>query len=233
MSDYLIFVLYCIIPIIIQCFALRKTIVTKNEHFWSLFKSIFWGMILSSISGLFLINTFDEDCSSFGGWGVFAYLFSCVIMILIGFIVMIIGFIIKSRLKKNNKNDIINSTKSSKIKTLFITNIIMICILLLTLIIPYQINLHNFKELENCSKEYLENYLDNVYGKENYEVIRFERDYSYNGIISQAFIGFEGTIHLDNMKNYFSVYVHGTNKNKLRIEDEIVNREKLNLSPLT
>lgn len=232
MSDYFIFVLYCITTIIIQCFALRKAIIKKDEHIWPFIGSIFLGMILSSISGVFLISSFDEDCSSFGGWGVFSYLFSCGIMIVIGFIVMIIGFIIKLRLKKNNKLKIEVSAKSYKMKIFFITNIIMISLLLLTLIIPYKIKYHNLKELESFSKEYLENYLDNVYGKENYEIIRFERDYSYNGIISQTFIGFEGTIHLDNMKNHFSVYVHGTNKNKLRIEDEIVNRENLNLPPL-
>lgn len=232
MSDYLIFFLYCITTIIIQCFALRKAIIKKNERIWSFIGSIFLGMILSSISGVFLISSFDEDCSSFGGWGVFSYLFSCGIMIVIGFIVVIIGFIIKLRLKKNNNLKIEVSSKSYKIKIFFITNIIMLCILLLTLIVPYKIKLHNFKEFESFSKEYLENYLDDVYGKENYEIIRFERDYSYNGIISKFFIGFEATIHLNNIKNHFSVSVHGTNKNKLRIEDEIINREKLNLPPL-
>lgn len=230
MSDY--FFLYCIITIIIQCFALRKAITVKDERIWSFIGSILGGIILSSISGAFLISSFDEDCSCFGGWGLFSYLFGCGIMIVIGFIIMIIGFIIKLRFKKNNTIKIASSTKPYKMKIFFITNIIMISLLLMILIIPYKINLHNFKELESYSKEYLENYLDNEYGKENYEIIRFERDYSYNGIISKSFIGFEATIHLENMKNHFSVYVHGTNKNKLRIEDEIVNREKLNLSPL-
>ena len=232
MSDYFIFFLYCITTIIIECFALRKAIIKKEERIFSFIVSIFWGTILSSISGAFLISTFDEDCSSFGGWGLFFYLFTCGIMILIGFIITIIGFIIKLNLKKNNKIKTSNSTKPYKIKIFFITNIIMISLLLLILIIPYKINLHNFKELEIFSKEYLENYLDTEYGKGNYEIICFERDYSYNGIISKSFIGFDATIHLDNMENYFSVYIHRTNKNKFKIEDEIVNRKKLNLQPL-
>ncbi len=232
MSDYFIFFLYCIITIIIQYFALRKAITVKDKRIWSFIRSIFVGIILSSISGAFMISSFDEDFSFFGGWGLLAYLFSCGIMIVISFIIMIIGFIIKLRLKKNNTIKITNSTKPYKMKIFFITNIIMISLLLMILIIPYQINLHNFKKLESDSKKYLENYLDNEYGKENYEIIRFERDYSYNGIISKSFIGFEATIALENMKKHFNVYVHGTNKNKLKIEDEIANREKLNLSPL-
>lgn len=230
MSDYFIFFLYCIITIIIQCFTLRKAITVKDEQIWSYITSIFWGIIFSSITGVFLISSFDEDCSWFGGWGLFFYLFSCAIMIIISFIIMIIGFIIKLKLKKNNT--IKSSTKPYKMKLFFITNITMISMLLLILIIPYQINLHNFKELEIYSKEYLENYLDTEYGKGNYEIIRFEKDYSYNGIISKSFIGFEATIHLDTMENFFTVYVIGTNKNEFIVDDEIVNREKLNLTPL-
>jgi len=232
MSDYFAFILYCIITIVVHFFVLCKAIITKNERFWYFIWSIFGGIILSSISGTFLLNSFDPDCTPFVGWDSLYYLFGCRIIIIIGFIVMIIGFIVKLKLKKNNKLKTENYAKSNKIIIFFITNIIMVFLLLLTLIIPYQIKLHNFKELEIYSKEYLDNYLDNEYGKENYEIIRFERDYSYNGIISKYFIGFEATIHLNNMNDYFSVYVEGTNKNELRIEDEIIYRKNLNLPPL-
>lgn len=176
--------------------------------------------------------SFDKDCSYFGGWGSFYYLFTSGFMIIIGFIIIIIGFIIKLRLKKKTKYTISNTTKSCKIKIFCITNIIMILLLLLALVIPYQINLHNFKKFHDYSKYYLYNYLDNKYGKNNYKTISFERDYSYNGIISKSFIGFKATIHLDNMKDFFNVYVHRKNKNELIIMDEIVQRENLNLSPL-
>ena len=232
MSEDFIFYLYCAITVIIQCLVLHKAIITKNEHIWCFFWCIFLGMISSSITGIFLTNSFDPDFTYFSGLNDLFYLFSSGIMITIGFIVMIIGFNIKLKLNKHTPNKLVNSSQLTKLKLLIITNIIMISIVSLILIIPYQIRLHNFKELEIYSSKYLKNYLDNEYGKGTYEIIRFERDYNYNGIISSSFIGFEATIQLYNMNNYFSVYVEGTNKNELRIEDEIINRKNLNLAPL-
>lgn len=42
MTDYFIFILYCTLSILIQCFALRKSIITKDERIW-FFLRVYFG----------------------------------------------------------------------------------------------------------------------------------------------------------------------------------------------
>lgn len=235
MFDLLIFVLFCCITIIIQCSILRKFIVTKDERFSYYCISIFLGIILSGIIGAFLCSLFDEDCSSFGEWGFLYYIFGIGITIIISFIIIIVDFIVIMKIKNND--NFIKANNLCKRKMLINTNAIVIISFILTLIIPYQINLYNFKKLETYAKEYLENYLNDEYGEENYKIIGFGRSYSYNGIISRSFSGFQARIHINNISDYtkgmpdykkesfeknslFCVFMVGENKNTLRISSD-------------
>lgn len=184
----------CIIEIIIQIICIIKLKKDNNSKYWNRFMGITIANFISPfLAGYILINTSL-------GLEVIFYLLFCLLLFLGNLILLIIGLVIKKDTVRLNK---------SSFYTFFCTFLLVVLILL---IIPSANNSIN----ENTILKNSINYLNNKYGDENFQIIKIEKDYAYEGIIIKRESGYELTVSSPLLKDNFTMYADNEHFSKIK-----------------
>ena len=178
----------CLIEITIQIILLIK--LKKKNTDWYLFLGINIGIILTNIIAY---NFYEGNCIGLGN--ALTMICVCGFITIINIILLIIGLIIKHIIKNKTKESLAILLKSG-LPIIIINTIILF-------IIPMLIS----KIYLNKGEKYIKNYLENKYGKSNYEIVKIYKEYNSSGMWDNYLSGYFYEIKSDYMKNTFIINI--------------------------
>lgn len=179
----------CLISLVLSIILLILFGIKKKALYWNLF----FGIIISRLASIYPILFYISFDDSIDLGGAIAVNIILALTFINSIILLIIGLIIKSKIKKNNS--IIITTNIIFPVTMFIY--FLICIVVIVLIPKIEINNSN-KSISNNVLSYFET----KYGDKSIKVKSVEKDYSYNGFTQKYHTGYEVYISSD--------YINGT-----------------------
>lgn len=236
----LIFIAFLIALIVLQYVMLSKARKSNNNKYWIIFFSIILSVIISFIAIVILEELMlsiypgypDSDARG-SNWYLLIYIFFAVITILISIINAIVGIALKiSQKHKNIKENKETEKTPNGIRTSLITIIIVLCSYLIIYYLPYVIGVQYIKIAEKNAGEYAIEYLTEKYGDRDFKVVDIDRDYIYNGIISQTLDGFDVEISSNLTPEIIKVNVDGLSKWTFKISstnlEDVLYEETIN-----
>lgn len=201
-----LFFLICIIGIIIQINSISKLKKSEGSKYWNIFIEI---NIASLISTILAYRTFCNNDALDLGRAIIC-IFICGASFIGNIILLIIGLIIKKRIKDNDIKLNMNS--------ILIGILIVLLSIIIFIFIPTLSNGRNVNLISNN----VINYLNNKYGDNNFKIIEIENDYSYNGIVEKDHTGYKVTVSSTSLKEIFHVKIYSTNPKSNSIIDEFI-----------
>ena len=210
---FILVILFYVVVILLQWIILYKAFKRKDVNYFTRVFSIIISIVISLIILLAFLSGADDDIIGNGGWNKLLYFFIGLIVFGVDFITCIIALILrkisKSKLKDQNEEELTRNRRNS-----FKIGIILLLVYIVVLFLPYEIELQGIKRAEIDAKEYIKDYLTKRYGDEDFRVTNIERDYTYNGIISSNFVGYEANVISKNTSEEFVVYIHRYKKRR-------------------
>ena len=203
--EYLFFII-CIAGIIIQIVSIVKMKQLGKSKYWNIFIGINIGYFISTslTFGNYFKNSLD-----LGEELLVIFIFGA--LFIVNFILFIVGVIIKTSIKTG-------SVKLSK-NSAIIALVVVLLGILTAITIPAQGTMSREQLISND----MLTYLTNKYGDDDFKIIQFEKDFSYNGIINAEHTGYEATVTSSLLKDNFITRVYGTKPGKTKIStDEFI-----------
>lgn len=183
------FLIIYIIEAIIQIKSLNNLKKNNLEKFYN----IFIGLNISTFICIF-INYLHFLNISIGLGEALEGVLICALIFIVNILLTIIGTI------KNKKY-------KNKIKLKYFLKTLMIILTIntaTTFIVPNIVNDINHSKTE----KFVLSYLENKYGDNDFEIIKMEEEYSYDGIINKYLTGFSYTVKSNKTKDSFCVSVN-------------------------
>lgn len=183
-----------IILIIIQIFSIIRLKKTSDSKYWNIFIGIIFGNCISILLAHFTLLFITEGLND-----AIIFMFTYMAVFIIDLILLIIGLIVKKKLKNN---DIKLNRKSN-----FVATFVILLNVLILIVVPIISGIINKAIMSKSFKSYL----NSKYGDNDFKINYVEKDYSYDGIISQGHSGYAAKVSMPLLKKPFTIRSYETN----------------------
>lgn len=195
-----IFTFICIMQLTIQIISIVRLKKTEDSKYWNLFIGISVAFFFTFLVAYTIFQNTDLSLNI-----ALICLLENTLFLIINIIMMIIGLIIKLKIK----------TKNIKIDKTSLYTCILTIIMNTILIVILPIQMNNLTLTLGGRK--IINYLNNKYGNNNYKVIKIDKEYAEYGIIERYISKYYYEIKSNNIKDKFIVSIDNNFK---YIEDD-------------
>lgn len=192
-SIQFLFLLTYIIEAIIQIKLLNRFRKNHINTEWFKFLGI---TIIVFISDILAYNCFANN--SLGLGSAIACIFICGFILCSNFILLIVGLIIKKKIKQLSE---FNDEKTNKVSFVKSSIITLICNLIALFIIPILLQ----RIILGNGETHIIKYLEQKYGDGNYKVVNISKEYSNSGMWDKYLSGYYYEIKSDYMDNSFII----------------------------
>lgn len=185
-----LFLILCVIQLCLEVFALVKLKCSKEEKYWNLFIGI---SIAGFISTILAYVAFEKEALGLGD--ALACLIVCGFSLVSNLIVLIIGMIVKRKIKDKS----IKLGKRFFVVCLLVVAINAICLFVVPAI-EYQVQTKK-------GEKFVVDYLDKKYGDGNFEIVNVYKMYENSGMWDKYLAGYYYEVKSDYIEATFIVTI--------------------------